>query len=417
MGRVTVSTAGHAYFTLKDARAQLQCVWFRDERVRSPFQPQTGLQVVAHGRMDLFEPQGALQLYVESLQPSGFGNLAVRFEETKARLAAEGLFDAARKRPAAGAPADDRGRHLAHGRGVAGRLQRPRPAMAAGPRGPRGLPGPGRGRPGEHRRGAAARWSGGSRRRTPRAPGRGRRGRRGRRSSGRHDRRPRRRIAGGSLVVQRRTCRPRDRGPPGAGGLRRGARDGRHPGGLRSGRAGAHAVGRRRAGGAGSRRGRCDRSGRSAAVVARPPRGVSPPPDAMSTRSGARWTARSHGPSWPACGNGRACCWIGPRGPSRNGSRSTAGVWRRCRRGRRGSSSPGWAQPPPAWRRSPRRWRRWDRRRRSRGATRSSVPRADGSILRDPAEAPAGTPLLLALAEGTLAATSDGPVPGAKARR
>lgn len=99
IGRVTVSTAGHAYFTLKDARSQLQCVWFRDERVRSPFQPQTGLQVVAHGRMDLFEPQGALQLYVEALQPSGFGNLAVQFEQTKARLAAEGLFDAARKRP------------------------------------------------------------------------------------------------------------------------------------------------------------------------------------------------------------------------------------------------------------------------------------------------------------------------------
>ncbi len=98
IGRVTVSTAGHAYFTLKDARSQLQCVWFRDDRVRSPFQPQTGLQVVAHGRMDLFEPQGALQLYVESLQPSGFGNLAVQFEQTKARLAAEGLFDPARKR-------------------------------------------------------------------------------------------------------------------------------------------------------------------------------------------------------------------------------------------------------------------------------------------------------------------------------
>jgi exodeoxyribonuclease VII large subunit len=99
IGRVTVSSAGHAYFALKDARAQLQCVWFRDDRVRSAFQPQTGLQVVAHGRMDLFEPQGALQLYVELLQPSGFGNLAVRFEQTKARLAEEGLFDAARKRP------------------------------------------------------------------------------------------------------------------------------------------------------------------------------------------------------------------------------------------------------------------------------------------------------------------------------
>ena len=99
VGRVTVSTAGHAYFTLKDARAQLQCVWFRDERVRSAFQPQTGLQVIVHGRMDVFEPQGALQLYVESLQPSGFGNLAIRFEQLKARLTEEGLFDAARKRP------------------------------------------------------------------------------------------------------------------------------------------------------------------------------------------------------------------------------------------------------------------------------------------------------------------------------
>jgi exodeoxyribonuclease VII large subunit len=98
VGRVTVSTAGHAYFTLKDARSQLQCVWFRDDRLRSPFQPQTGLQVVAHGRIDLFEPQGALQLYVDALQPSGFGDLAIRFEQLKARLSAEGLFESARKR-------------------------------------------------------------------------------------------------------------------------------------------------------------------------------------------------------------------------------------------------------------------------------------------------------------------------------
>jgi exodeoxyribonuclease VII large subunit len=99
VGRVTVSTAGHAYFTLKDARAQLQCVWFRDDRVRSPFQPATGHQVVVNGRIDLFEPQGALQVYVTSLQPAGVGNLAVRFEQLKARLAAEGLFDPSRKRP------------------------------------------------------------------------------------------------------------------------------------------------------------------------------------------------------------------------------------------------------------------------------------------------------------------------------
>jgi exodeoxyribonuclease VII large subunit len=99
VSRYTVSTAGHAYFTLKDARAQLQCVWFREERLRSSFQPQAGLAVVAHGRMDVFEAQGVVQLYVESMQPAGFGNLALEFEQTKARLAAEGLFDAVRKRP------------------------------------------------------------------------------------------------------------------------------------------------------------------------------------------------------------------------------------------------------------------------------------------------------------------------------
>ena len=98
IGRVTVSSAGHAYFALKDERAQLQCVWFRDQRVRSAFEAQAGLRVVAHGRIDLFEPQGALQLYVESIQPAGLGDLTLQFEALKARLAAEGLFDGARKR-------------------------------------------------------------------------------------------------------------------------------------------------------------------------------------------------------------------------------------------------------------------------------------------------------------------------------
>ncbi|MES2208998.1 MAG: exodeoxyribonuclease VII large subunit [Chloroflexota bacterium] len=99
VGRVTISTAGHAYFALKDDKSQLQCMWFRDDRVRSPFQPQTGLRVVAHGRVDIYEPQGALQFYVDSIQPSGVGDLAIQFEQRKARLTAEGLFEAARKRP------------------------------------------------------------------------------------------------------------------------------------------------------------------------------------------------------------------------------------------------------------------------------------------------------------------------------
>ncbi len=98
IGRVTISSAGHAYFALKDDRNQLQCVWFRDDRLRSAFEAQAGLRVVAHGRVDLFEPHGALQLYVESIQPAGLGDLTLRFEALKARLAAEGLFDVARKR-------------------------------------------------------------------------------------------------------------------------------------------------------------------------------------------------------------------------------------------------------------------------------------------------------------------------------
>jgi exodeoxyribonuclease VII large subunit len=105
VGRVTISSAGHAYFTLKDERSQLSCIWFRDDRLVSPFEPRTGLRVVAHGRIDVFDQQGVYQLYVSSVQPAGFGDLALRFEELKARLAAEGLFDAARKRPLPPRPA------------------------------------------------------------------------------------------------------------------------------------------------------------------------------------------------------------------------------------------------------------------------------------------------------------------------
>ena len=99
VGRVTVSSAGHCYFTLKDERSQLACIFFRDERLASPFEARTGLRVVVHGRVDVFESQGLYQLYVSSVQPAGFGELALKFEALKAKLAAEGLFDSARKRP------------------------------------------------------------------------------------------------------------------------------------------------------------------------------------------------------------------------------------------------------------------------------------------------------------------------------
>lgn len=99
VGQVSVSSAGHCYFTLKDDRAQLRCMIFRDDRMAIPLEPRTGIRVIAHGRLDVFEPQGAYQLYVDSVQPAGLGDLALRFEALKAQLSAEGLFEAARKRP------------------------------------------------------------------------------------------------------------------------------------------------------------------------------------------------------------------------------------------------------------------------------------------------------------------------------
>ena len=99
VGRVTVSSAGHAYFTLRDEKSQLACVFFREDRQGSAFEPQAGMRVVVHGRIDVFDAQGVYQCYVAAIQPAGFGDLALRFEQTKARLAAEGLFEARRKRP------------------------------------------------------------------------------------------------------------------------------------------------------------------------------------------------------------------------------------------------------------------------------------------------------------------------------
>lgn len=98
VGQVSISAAGHCYFTLKDERAQIKCVIFRDDRLMMPFEARTGLRLVAQGSIDVFDAQGVYQLYVRTLQPSGFGDLALRFEALKAKLQAEGLFETSRKR-------------------------------------------------------------------------------------------------------------------------------------------------------------------------------------------------------------------------------------------------------------------------------------------------------------------------------
>jgi len=93
------SAAGHAYFTLKDATASIQCVLWRSVAARQPSLPHNGDTVLAHGRISVYEVQGRYQFYVDALQPAGVGLLYLEFEALKARLAAEGLFAPERKRP------------------------------------------------------------------------------------------------------------------------------------------------------------------------------------------------------------------------------------------------------------------------------------------------------------------------------
>lgn len=91
--------SGHWYFTLKDEHAQVRAAMFRNRNQLVGQRPQSGQQVLVRGRISLYEQRGDYQLIVEHLEPAGHGLLQRRFEELRARLAAEGLFDAARKRP------------------------------------------------------------------------------------------------------------------------------------------------------------------------------------------------------------------------------------------------------------------------------------------------------------------------------
>src|SRR5579871_4778357 len=93
------ATSGHCYFTLKDHEAQLRCVVFRGSLRYLKFKPQDGVAVLARGRIDVYEMRGEYQLLVEALEPQGHGALQFAFEQLKKKLAAEGLFEAARKRP------------------------------------------------------------------------------------------------------------------------------------------------------------------------------------------------------------------------------------------------------------------------------------------------------------------------------
>ncbi len=91
--------SGHLYFSLADENGRLKSVMFRGFARQMGFEPDNGLQVLARGTITLYAPRGDLQLSVQFMEPLGDGSLRLRFEQLKARLAAEGLFDEERKRP------------------------------------------------------------------------------------------------------------------------------------------------------------------------------------------------------------------------------------------------------------------------------------------------------------------------------
>jgi exodeoxyribonuclease VII large subunit len=91
--------SGHLYFTLKDGSSQLRVVMWRTQARLLRFKPENGLQIIARGRVTVYDERGDMQFQAEHLEPKGAGALQIAFEQLKAKLAAEGLFDPARRKP------------------------------------------------------------------------------------------------------------------------------------------------------------------------------------------------------------------------------------------------------------------------------------------------------------------------------
>jgi len=94
-----VAASGHAYFTLKDADAQIDAVMFKGKLGRLRFEPESGLEVLAHGNISVYERRGNYQIILSDMQPKGLGALQLAFEKLKKKLGEEGLFDEAHKKP------------------------------------------------------------------------------------------------------------------------------------------------------------------------------------------------------------------------------------------------------------------------------------------------------------------------------
>jgi len=105
ISNLRLQSSGHVYFSLKDAGAQLSAVLFRGDAARQTLKLRDGMQVLARGELSLYEPRGQYQLIVRALIEDGVGRLQREFEALKAKLAAEGLFETARKQPLPTLPA------------------------------------------------------------------------------------------------------------------------------------------------------------------------------------------------------------------------------------------------------------------------------------------------------------------------
>ncbi|MBA2265451.1 MAG: exodeoxyribonuclease VII large subunit [Chloroflexi bacterium] len=91
--------SGHCFFTLKDANSQVRAALFREELTRARMRPTHGMNVIIHGRVRAYEPQGVYQLYVDTITAAGAGDLHAQYEALRKELAAAGLFEDGRKRP------------------------------------------------------------------------------------------------------------------------------------------------------------------------------------------------------------------------------------------------------------------------------------------------------------------------------
>lgn len=92
-------SSGHFYFSLKDSKSQISAVMFRGHNSKLKFKPSDGMEVIARGRISVYEPRGSYQILCETMEPVGAGALQKAFEQLKLKLKNEGLFDSARKRP------------------------------------------------------------------------------------------------------------------------------------------------------------------------------------------------------------------------------------------------------------------------------------------------------------------------------